>query len=650
MIPGGLTEAISYFAGYLRLYDDIARGRERLDGGYSETPDQDYTARTPDDDRPPVLDEMQAIGTPAPEIVVDDAQAMRIRFPHLPHVALPDFDDPADYPLGGRLPPLLVGSAPGGGGGGFDLTITVTYQSGGEQSETEIHQVNYLVDNDSDLFSSHNAWIADQLAAHADPLLGVMIQQVEAEVPPPLNFPQDTMAMISAVAAHDQDWRDGHDAPGPAPVQPGYYLDGEAQSSAPDALNPTLTSPFDVEPPDTGHGLGQWADVGSNTAVNAAQIVDVGGASGTMVVLGDYFSTSAIFQVNAYANSDTVHASAGASAVHVDPSESTNAAGFVSNDGVFAGLPTYFAGPQWDVDVVNGDYYNVSTLVQTNYISDNDVVMQTSADTHYNVVAGDNQLVNYADVLNGDIHYDLIIVGGSYHSLNAIYQYNILINNDLITSVAQPGNSVDASQSIDTGGNQLTNAATIETYGNQQFDPIDSDIQKVIDAIAKGETSLDPSLGTLVNGYGGPLHILYITGDYYDLNAIWQTSVMVDSNYVTQMLEAPSAGVLPLHPDGTDTQSVTSGHDQLLNLASIVVAGDDQTYLGGQTYGDMILIQANLLPQEDQAAQQQPGPQSLATELVAFLNDTTAHDTTPPQPVTTVTVTVNDDPMSSMMH
>ena len=52
------------------------------------------------------------------------------------------------------------------------------------------------------------------------------------------------------------------------------------------------------ELPDTGHGIGQWATLGSNFSINAALIVDIGESARTMVVMGDYFKTDAIFQTN----------------------------------------------------------------------------------------------------------------------------------------------------------------------------------------------------------------------------------------------------------------------------------------------------------------------------------------------------------------
>lgn len=60
---------------------------------------------------------------------------------------------------------------------------------------------------------------------------------------------------------------------------------------------------------------------------------------------------------------------------------------------------------------------------------------------------------------DGVFNYDLIIVGGSYHGMNLIFQNNILYNND---TVQMTGDGTSPSQTISTGDNQLTNTATIE--------------------------------------------------------------------------------------------------------------------------------------------------------------------------------------------
>lgn len=650
MLPGGLTEAISYFSGYLRLFDDIARDRVVLEGGPGANPDKDYTRHASPDDTATDFDDLQTLRVVSPGGLPDDIQQfLRLPFSHLPKLSSPfDDDEPGARPAL-SLPPLTF---PGGGGsgGGVAFEGKVIFHSGGEQSEIEVRQVNALVDNDNDVIGTSNPSIAQHLMEVSDYQLGALVHQATDAIAESWKMPHDTMSIISAVGSLDQRWHDAHGDSDAPTVQPGYYLNGIRDPSAPDALDQQLTSPLDSKPADTGHNLGQWADVGDNHATNAAQIVDLSASCKTLVVLGDYYSTNAIFQVNGSVNHDHVDASGGgngsSNAVNCAADESVNAAGFVQHASVYAGVQGGISA-HWDVDVVNGNYYNVHTVTQINYLTDNDIVQQQSSDTHYDVVAGGNQMMNLSDITNGEFNYDLVIVGGSYHSANFIYQYNILVNNDLIKSINASGGEGGGGQSIEIGGNTLTNAATIDTYGGQDFNPMNGGIQQVVNQIESGQSDLDPSLASLIQSYSGTLHILYVTGDYYDVNAIWQTNLIEDSNYVSQNMGLPSSGN-PLIGDGPPTQTVVAGHDQLLNLASIVQVGADQTYVGGQVYSDSVLVQANLL-QPGAGGLQSADPQSLAPEVVAFLNDTTIQDPTP-QPVVHVTTTVNDDPMSSMMH
>ena len=51
--------------------------------------------------------------------------------------------------------------------------------------------------------------------------------------------------------------------------------------------------------------------MGSNFSVNAALIVDIGEGARTMVVMGDYFKTDAIFQTNTTVDHDHIRVSGG---------------------------------------------------------------------------------------------------------------------------------------------------------------------------------------------------------------------------------------------------------------------------------------------------------------------------------------------------
>ena len=102
--------------------------------------------------------------------------------------------------------------------------------------------------------------------------------------------------------------------------------------------------------PDTGHGIGQWASLGNNFSINAALIVDIGEAARTMVVMGDYFKTDAIFQTNTIVDHDRVSVSGGdrAPSPTSDEDVATNIADFAQNPSIYTGFPAQFGRPELD--------------------------------------------------------------------------------------------------------------------------------------------------------------------------------------------------------------------------------------------------------------------------------------------------------------
>jgi hypothetical protein len=361
------------------------------------------------------------------------------------------------------------------------------------------------------------------------------------------------------------------------------------------------------------------------------------------MVMGDYFSTNAIFQTNSLIDHDHVTVAGGTAAAPATGNDTTNnIADFIDHPGLYSAVPAHFGGWDWHVNVVNGDYYSVHTVSQTNLLMDNDVVVQTESQTHDEVVAGANGQVNLAEVFNGDIHYDLIIVGGSYHGMNVIFQNNILLDNDTIKQI---GDGLSSSHAADSGDNQLTNAATIERFGGDEFLPMNDDIMSIIAAISGGASSLDPSWTKILAGPDGVINVLYVSGDYYDINAIWQTNVTSDVDVMLQLMH-PTADKASAHPDDPATQSASTGANKLINDAIIVDVAATHTYVDGTAYSDTIMIQANLLPTDlDHAVK--GDTHTLVTELVAFVAD---HQNETPAAQAVVGLPPPDDPIANVLH
>jgi hypothetical protein len=652
MLPGGVTETVWHFAGYLKIVNDIARDRIDYDEAPVRHPQDDYTTPRPDYACKPDIDDLDSEGVRPPEIpLFEEPIAARIHPLKALAQAYPDIDH---EPLG-VLPRLPIGRAGGGGGGGGHephepRAITVQYQDDGEQGQVEIHQYNFMSDDDELIVIGEGkvlSYDTTEIRAETDTILQRMADNANDQIPGEWAIAKSGTGITDFVRTFDQASASGDDAPGAHSVQPGYYLNGELATRPETPQQPSIAEAQNK--PDLGHDIGQWAEVGGNQSLNAALIVDLSESGRSMIVMGDYFKTNAIFQTNSTMDHDHVVASGSDTQAAVTSQENPagnsadNIADFHQHPGIYDSIPAYFAGPHWNVDVVDGDYYSVHTVVQMNYLSDNDIVVQNSGDTHYEVYAGGNELINLAEVFDGTIHYDLIIVAGSYHGMNVIFQNNILLNDDEIKLLA---NGADPSQSVISGQNELSNTATIENYGDDDFKPMNDGLDSLVGAIGSGATALDPSYGNFIDGSGGVFNVLYIKGDYYDVNAIWQTNVASDVNVFLQMLEHPSDAAQALHPDNDTVQSVTSGKDSLVNDATIVDVGATNTYTNGGVYEDTILVQANLVPSGmDQTLTHDM--HALVPELVAFVNET--QDAAPAvQPV--AIAPAHDDPIANMTH
>lgn len=642
MASASFVEIISHFAGYLRIFHDIARDRVHYDESLAPDRDADYTTPRPAYDHRFVPDDMETAGSPVGGLVPDDIMDLvRGR----PLKLLRDAQDhDSDF-----LPSLPRGIVPpppvGGGGGGIEHHIRVKYEDGGAETQLTVHQHNFMHDDDTNLSPDALAFVEPLIARLNSDILATVEQLVansSAEIPANWVITPTDAGATEFAATHDAAWLDRGGTPDQYSVPAGYYVNGEPQERPAEPTPPAEVLPL----PDTGHGIGQWAALGGNQSLNAALVVDIGEGVRTMVVMGDYYKTDAMFQTNTIVDHDRISVSGGDG----DPSISrgdnatTNIADFAHYASIYDGFQAYPVGSNWIVDVVDGNYYSVHAVLQTNYLSDNDVATQVSSDSHYNLVGGHNLLGNLALIVDGVIQYDLIIIQGAYHGMNVIFQNNVLLNNDRIVMSAD---GADPSQSVNSANNDLSNKGLIENYGGDDFRDMTPGIKIIEDLLAAGVTSIDPELGSaLVGNGGGALRVLYVTGDYYDINAVWQTNVTSDVNVLYQLQNQPPSDLLALHPDATLTQSATTGGNELTNEAAIVDVNPDVTYVGGQVYTDSILVQADLVP-VDQDHAVKADTDALVTELVAFVDDAQEETCAPPP---AVTASVQADPIACVLH
>jgi len=616
MVPGGVTETIWHFAGYFYHIDDVMKNRIVYEhGGLSMRPD-DYAAQLKaylskndldefDTDRlklhPPLASEEVSAGMlgkyplrSSPAIEETDFEADRIGRIPVPRVPLPPID----------LPP-----APGSA-----LHITVNYSVSHGQQLLDIDQFNHLLDGDR-FGVLPDVGVETFHDADIDAALERLIGESKAAIPDSLTLDQpSTTAVVDFVVASDVAMADAG-GPNPHSVDPGHYVNGVL------ADRPTEQEEPRKPVPEPDHKLkGQWAILGENEATNAALIADLKEGSNTMIVLGDFYKTNVIVQTNSYIDNDTVDiSSASIGTVVSGGTIADNIADFEQLDGPFAGLPSFYAGLTWNVEIVDGDFYDVNVVVQQNMLRDNDVTVQNTSITHFEVRTGENDQINIAQVIDGEVKYDLIIIGGDYHGANWIFQHNVILDPDILKIGATGDAAAVTGQSASSGENELLNNARIISYGDNIFAEPTEGMHSVVDALSAGDNTLDTSYGWFVPGNGSNvLNVLYVTGNYYDINAIWQFNVVSDVDTAIQFLDqTPPADIAG---DGSLTQSVSSGSNVAANEAIIVDAGATSSFVMGDVYQDTILIQGNLTGENNDKVTV-GDPSALIPEIVAFTGE-----------------------------
>ncbi|MFN3348029.1 hypothetical protein [Pseudorhodoplanes sp.] len=640
MVPGGVTETIWHFVGYFQHIDDVMKNRLTYEHGGINLRPQAYTLELKDFLSSHDLDELDTkkipFDLPAPIDAIKDPA-----IPRDPAAALPEFEDIEFYGArsGRLLPPKLdlpILLTPGTVGADLP-NIKLTYSAAGAQQQLNVHQVNSMMDDDR-VVITEGTGVEHLHDLDIEAAIQRLVTDARAEVPADLT-PADlgTNALASFVVARDAAMAEDSGA-GPHSVTPGYYVNGElAERPADDSAEP-VAEPEPEAKRDTA-SKGQWATLGENQAANAAVIVDLKEGSVATLVFGDFYKTNVIVQTNAFIDNDSIEVSApGLDTVAGGGTTSDNIADFNQLGGPYAGIPALFAGYLWNVEIVDGDFYDVNVIVQENVLRDNDVAVQTTNITHYQLQTGANQQANLTKVIDTDIKYDLIIIGGDYHGDNWIFQHNIILDSDILKIGAAGDAASVTSQAVEAGANELLNSANIISYGDNTFAEPTEDMLRVVDALDARETVLDPSYGWFVPGNGsGLLNVLYVTGSYYDINAIWQINVISDVDTLVQYLgKTPPKS---LNPDGTLTQSASTGGNTAINEAVIVDVGSTFTFLGGTAYQDTILIQANLIGENNDKIVV-GDPSTLVPEIVAFTGETV-----PAEDVTEIKAPVVPDDM-----
>jgi hypothetical protein len=633
-----LNELIAHFAGYLRLPPGdnytvkiLYQGSAVPETGQADENAKSHAPHHPD------LDPMHGAHLNVPtmpafkpvHLIYSSSHKFQNTDFHSPHPALI---------LPHPLPPLLNAPAGGGGGGGGggEFQITATYQSGGDETILDIRQINVLSNNN--LFINNQQVISATEAynhnnEHAAKVLGDMLHEANDAIPNGLNL---SAANTSSDLQQFVDARDAHpistlaqDAP--FSTQTGQYVNGAPVTDGSDPHQTTdnllttvanaeqagITAPPQAPPGDYQHDHIATVSVGSNYQANDAAIVNEEGLTAQLAVQGNYYQTEAIIQTNVIATSNHV-SGGGPGAASIAANTVQNIADMQNDVPTLTsgGSGTTSSGLNWSVTVLNGDLVDVHSLVQTNYLQNNNVVYQTTETGESLTVAGSNIQTNSAEYQNLTSNYQLIIVEGNYNQDDLIYQTNVMLDNNNVSfggghhHGGHGGGSSSAagggSSSATGGGDSVVNDATIVDTANHNYQAFTPAAQSVVQTLESQSGSVDPAsvLSAFPNLFGN-INVLVVTGNYYDVNYISQTNIMSNSN------------VVHMHGGHGATDTVNTGSNIAVNAATIIDGGSALSpYLQGSYYNDMILLQTNIIGNNASAAAHNPG--QFVPELVAF--------------------------------
>lgn len=636
MAAGEVVDIVERFAGHIRLLQEVVLPRELyLDDALAPRPD-DYLGRLRPD-RGPVLDDEPFDTGRSPSVPVAGGPGPIPHFGpfHTPNGYVPDYKLPPLHPHAPtHVPPALAG----GDGGGAPPPAFATYADGADDKILDLRQANLLTDND--VLVDHLGDVV--VPPDVGPIMQALAARAGEEVPHDLRLPGDGSS-IAAMLAHRDDLRAGSSDVHPNEVDAGHYRNGQLVpegDGSPAAAAPAAGAPLpdaivfgaDATAAIDGHWrVGQEAVLGSNHATNAAAIVDTNELARAMIVGGNYYTTDAIIQTNVYRDIDTYLADGGplrAGALSLVTGHDT-----ATNDARFDYVQTSFSGGSggggvvnWHVDYVAHDFYDIKVVRQANVLSDNDFVSQTTHDVYSLVSTGENGQTNQLRLVDLAKHYDVIIIHGDYHGANIILQTNLLLDDDRITQTADDsGPSSDGmTRSVTSGDNVLQNEATIRHVGHAEFQRATSDVQAMMEQIRNHAETLDPNLPWRALAGSGDVNVLFVEGDYFDINLISQVNALSDKDALHQTTTSAS-GVA----SGGVNQDASTGGNVLKNAAGIVDVATltGAQYIVGSHYHDTILVQANLVSDEHGVIY--GDTRSLVPEAAAFVAADDAPDTHP---------------------
>lgn len=388
----------------------------------------------------------------------------------------------------------------------------------------------------------------------------------------------------------------------------GITVNGEVVDTAP-ALQ-DLSDRFsndETEEPDesTGEPQGHEILTGDNALINEAAITTNWLDAHVYVVLGDYVTGNAIVQTNLWNDVDTINGVASDIASTTEAFNVSLVETFeVPNETAEGALgPGIVA-----MTTITGNLVNFNHVQQFNFGNEYDFASVEFSASETFLEMGGNTLYNVFGLLGLGYHYDLIVVGGDMIDVNFVTQTNVLLDPDEVTF------SGDFTGTVETSGNLLFNGASINEVGVDTAEDMTAEYLGAAQTIASGNNDLEDVVLTDPAFVGdGVLTALYVAGNIIDVQIVDQVNVLGDPDQVAVAAQTLQSA------DGANT-TVSTGNNELINIATINDLGIDSTvYVGGETYSDALLVQAEFISATDPLAIL--SPTELASEAVIFLAD-----------------------------
>lgn len=398
----------------------------------------------------------------------------------------------------------------------------------------------------------------------------------------------------------------------------GPVVDGAAAKAMPtlDDNLPAFLRPAEEEesaatpPGDMPEGFGSTQPdghivvAGGNVAVNEAEIVTGWLDAKVIAVRGDVTQMAVINQVNVLSDRDSL----GDQGTPEAASKLLNAArierllGSTEDEEAVSSLSAVFPS-NWAVTRIEGDLISYNWVEQATYTTDYDRAVVTSTGSNTYVGLGANVMTNTLMLAELGFQFDLIVVGGNMFDISVLTQWNVLLDDDLVSGGSASG-----------GDNLLFNSASIAARGIDSFGALTSDFAGLVDTLAEGAASMPAFLareglfqGTEV------LRVVYVSGDFVRMNVVEQINVMGDNDQVRIAVEARRGA-------GQEVE-VVAGSNALANVAAIEEFGMDSTVLaGGEVYSEALIHQAGFVSPDAAPAGVGLAP-GLPGEAVAFLAD-----------------------------